>query len=208
MTAATQEPYSTRAPNQPTWEVAHLFPPQGTWTYGDYLTLKTNRLVELSEGYLEVLPMPTQAHQLIVMYLCRALYDFVAGGRRGMVLVAPLPIRLWEDKFRQPDIVFMLTEHAARRNNEFWDGADLVMEVISPNDPRRDVEIKRVEYARAGIPEYWIVDPRDKTVTVLVLDADRYSVHCQSGPDGSATSSLLVGFTVNVGALFASAEKD
>ena len=206
MTVSAPKTLPNHESGEPTWEVAHLFPPQGGWTDGDYLTLKGNRLVELSDGVLEVLPMPTQAHQLIVMFLSRALFDFVSAANLGKVLIAPLPIRLWRDKFRQPDVVFMLREHAARRNNEFWDGADLVMEVVSPDDRRRDLEIKRQEYARAHIPEYWIVDPQRSTVTVLRLDGSEYRVHAESTIGGVVASALLTGFSVKVGDVFAAAE--
>ena len=57
----------------PTWEVAYLFPNQGAWSVADYLALDTNHLVELSEGRLEVLAMPTEQHQLIVAFLYNAL---------------------------------------------------------------------------------------------------------------------------------------
>ena len=56
----------TSAPGSPTWEIAYLFPNQGTWTADEYLALDTNHLIEFSDGVLEVLPMPTEQHQLIV----------------------------------------------------------------------------------------------------------------------------------------------
>jgi hypothetical protein len=59
---------ATRQP-EPTWEVAYLFPTQGSWSEEDYLSLHTNQLVEFSHGFLEVLPMPTTSHQLLVLYL-------------------------------------------------------------------------------------------------------------------------------------------
>jgi Uma2 family endonuclease len=78
---------------------------------------------------------------------------------------------LWDGKFREPDIVFLLAQHADRRGDKYWRGADLVMEVVSEDDPDRELVTKRVEYAQAGICEYWLLDPRDRTVTVLALDA-------------------------------------
>jgi Uma2 family endonuclease len=99
----------------------------------------------------------------------------------------------------------MLTEHADRNGNEFWDGADLVMEVVSEDDPDRDLQTKRDEYAEAGIPEYWIVDPRTKTVTVLKLDRGQYVTHSEARDVGMVRSSLLDGFTADVAAIFAAA---
>jgi Uma2 family endonuclease len=195
----------TSLPGGPTWEVAHLFPNQGTWTAEDYLALNTNHLVELSEGALEVLPMPTEQHQLIVLFLYRLLYAFVAPRQLGTVLAAPLRVELWEGKFREPDIVFMLAENARRRGEKFWRGADLVMEVVSEDDPQRDLVNKRSEYEKAGISEYWIVNPLDGTIRVLSQEHSsgnyRPEAHYASGD--LAQSGLLRGFSVDVTEVFA-----
>src|SRR5206468_3659160 len=156
----------------------------------------TNRLVEYSHGYVEVLPMPTEAHQIITMYFHRMLLVFVELHGLGLVLFAPLRIRLWEEKFRAPDVVFMRRENAARRHNEFWDGADLVMEVVSDGNRAHDLEKKRFEYARAGIPEYWIIDPLQTQVSVLKLAGDHYAVHGVFSPGQIADSPTLPGFSI------------
>lgn len=183
---------------EPTWDVALLFPNQGTWSVEEYLALDTNHLVEFSHGYLEVLPMPTESHQFIVAFLYQTLLAFVTARNLGYVLFAPLRVRLWEEKFREPDIVFLLAEHAERRGEEYWEGADLVMEVVSPDSRHRDLVTKRREYARAGILEYWIVDPQEEKITVLTLNGDRYAVHGEFGRGVEATSALLEGFAVVV----------
>ncbi|MDB5289991.1 MAG: hypothetical protein JWL69_1232, partial [Phycisphaerales bacterium] len=112
-----------------------------------------------------MLPSPTQRHQLILIFLFDALRAFVGEQKLGRALFGPLPVRLESGKYREPDIVFMLAEHASRMGNDFWDGADLVMEVVSEDGCRRDLEEKRRDYALAGIPEYWIVDPREQSIT-------------------------------------------
>jgi Uma2 family endonuclease len=147
---------------EPTWAIAHLFPAQGAWTEDDYLELHSNRLVEFSAGCLEVLPVPTTSHQRIVAHIYGLLLAFAAVHELGTVLFAPLRVRLWPGKFREPNVVFMAKAHADRIGEEFWKGADLVVEVVSGEDEdrRRDLDIKRREYARARIGEYWIVDPR------------------------------------------------
>src|SRR4051812_11996140 len=188
---------------EPAWDVAHLFPDQGTWGEEEYLALNSNRLVEFSHGSLEVLVMPTTSHQLIVLYLYRVFEAFVSAGGLGTVLVAPLRVRLWPGKFREPDLVFLRAQHAARIGELFWDGADLVMEVVSDDDRRRDLETKRREYAQAGIPEYWIVDPLLARITVLRLDGPAYAVHGEFPRGTRATSHLLPGFAVDVTAALA-----
>ena len=204
MTTASRTPTPPRPPEgEPAWDVAKLFPNQGTWSVEEYLALNANRLVEFSNGYIEVLAMPTMRHQLIVMFLCDALRAFVKDRVAARVLVAPFRIRLWPEKFREPDVMLMLPEHGARMGNEFWDGADLVVEVVSDDDRRRDLETKRFEYARAGIPEYWIVDPQNNQITVLTLNGTSYAIGGEFGPGGRAESVLLRGFGVPVDDVFA-----
>ena len=186
-----------------TWEIAQLFPAQGQWSEEEYLALDTNRLVEFSHGRAEVLPMPTQSHQLLVIALFALLHSFVRTRTLGTVLLAPMRVQLWPGKYREPDILFMRAEHDDRRTERRWFGADLVMEVVNPDDPARDLVIKRREYAQAGIPEYWIADPTRKSITVLTLSGQTYVLHGAFDEDAVATSVLLDGFTVNVRAVFA-----
>jgi Uma2 family endonuclease len=192
---------------EPEWEVARLFPPRGEWSEDDYLDLDTNRLVEFSNGRLEVLPTATQSHQLIVGFVFQALCAFVDPRALGIALFAAMPIRLWQRNFREPDVLFMLAEHATRGHERYWDGADLVMEVVSPDrkSRQRDYETRRREYARARIPEYWIVDPQEERILVLVLEGDAYQVHGDFRRGTAATSLLLPGFSVPVDAVLATA---
>lgn len=193
----------------PTWEIAYLFPYQGTWSEADYLALRPNRHVEFTDGYVEVLPMPTETHQSIVEYLYLALRTFVVARRLGRVLFAPLRVRIRPEKYREPDIVFMRAEHADRRTDEFWIGADLVMEVVSDDDESRarDFERKRRDYAEGRIPEYWIVDPVTERITVLVLADAAYHTHGEFGRGEQAASATLPGFTVDVAAVFDAARR-
>jgi Uma2 family endonuclease len=195
-----------KAEPEPAWDVARLFPPQGMWSEEEYLALETNHLVEFSDGFIEVLPMPTVIHQLITAYLFKLLDAFVESNRLGRVLFAPLKVRLRKGKFREPDILFLRREDLARMGNKFWDKVDLVMEVVSDENRDHDLVIKRQEYARAGIPEYWIVDPQKSRITVLTLDPQKkrkaYLVHGEFGRGDRATSKLLPGFEVDVKAVF------
>jgi Uma2 family endonuclease len=192
---------------EPAWEIARLFPNQGAWDEADYLALTTNHFVEFSDGRVEVLPMPTMAHQLIVQYLSNLLLAFVDARKLGRVLFAPLRVRLRSGKFREPDVVFMLAAHAGRMGQKYWEGADLVMQVVSdePEDRDRDLVTKRREYAEAGIPEYWIVDPQQRRITVLSLAGGTYLVHGEFSEGQRATSALLTAFDCDVTAAFAAA---
>jgi Uma2 family endonuclease len=190
---------------EPTWEIAELFPEQGAWTEEDYMRLPGNRLVEFSEGRVELLPMPSQRHQDIIGFLYTLLFGFVMKRQLGKVLIAPFKIKLWEGKVREPDVMFMLTGNSHRRFEQSWEGADLVMEVVSPDDPKRDLVTKKEEYAKAGIPEYWLVNPLNETITVFVLEpgSSLYQAAGVYNKGEVAVSRLLEGFTADVAAVFA-----
>jgi Uma2 family endonuclease len=76
--------------------------------------------------------------------------------------------------------------------------------VVSEDDPNRDLVIKRDEYAQAGIREYWVVDPQNRTVLVLTRDASsgQYVEAGRYAPDETARSVMLQGFTVDMNELF------
>lgn len=190
---------------EPVWEIAELFPEQGSWSEEEYMRLPGNRLIEFSDGRIELLPMPSERHQDIAGFLYTLLLSFVTARHLGKVLFAPFKIRLWSGKIREPDVMFMFAKNSHKRFPQYWEGADLVMEVISPDDPRRDTVEKKEEYAKAGIPEYWLVNPIDETITVFVL-AQGSSLYQEAGVYSKgdvAVSRLLEGFTIDVKAVFA-----
>lgn len=182
---------------RPTWEMALVYPDQGGWTVDDYLDLDLGRHIEFTNGSLEFQPMPNEEHQAILFFLVSALKTYAArhGGRAHM---APLPMRLWDEKFREPDALYMSKKHLNRCRGKYWDGADLVLEIASSTNRQHDFVTKRREYARASIPEYWIVDAEKATITVLTLKKGRYSIHGQFKKNQSAHSALLPGFAVDV----------
>lgn len=178
-------------------------PRQGDWSDDLYLWLteRTNRLIEFTDGYVETLPMPTATHQIVLA----ALYDLFkpyVKARNGIVLFSGLRMRVREGKFRDPDLLLLRDRSDPRNQDRYWLGADLVVEVVSPDDPDRDLVVKRRDYAEANVPEYWIVDPRSETITVLVLTGGRYVEHGVFARGDTATSRLLDGFTVEAAAVF------
>ena len=180
-----------------------LSPIQGMWTEEQYLALtnQTNNLIEFTDGTIEVLPMPTSSHQVILLLLYD-LFRAVVARQGGKVLVVPLRLRVRPGKLREPDILMLLDAADPRYQDAYWLGADLVVEVVSPDGSRRDTEEKPLDYAEAGIPEYWIVNPLDDTITVLVLDGQAYRLHGRFRRGEHATSQLLPEFSVSVDDVF------
>jgi Uma2 family endonuclease len=206
--SATHSPQSSEP--EYAWEVATLFPEQGEWSEEEYLKLTdhSNVRIETADGRLEFLPMPTETHEALVQFLLLALYRFVEERKLGKVYPNGIRLRIRPRKIRLPDIIFLHKDHFHARHNRVWDGADLVMEVVSddPKDRQRDYEQKLLDYAEAKVAEYWIVDYERRIVLVHRLDVDRYTIHGQFTPGQLATSNLLEGFSIEVAALFAAAE--
>jgi Uma2 family endonuclease len=180
-----------------------LLPPQGSWGEEQYLVLTDhrNRLVEFTDGFLEVLPMPTDKHQSVLKFLFLAFYGF-AEPRGGRVQFAPLRLQIRPGKFREPDLLLLLSATDSRRQNRYWLGADLALEVVSEEKPERDLVEKRGDYAEGRVLEYWIVNPQAETITVLALRGNAYEEAGVYRRGESAASVSLVGFSVAVAAVF------
>ncbi len=149
------------------------------FTYGDYLSWDDDERWELIDGIpYGMLPGPSVAHQRILGALHFHLYSFLRT-RSCQLFVAPFDVRLTEadeaddlvDTVVQPDLLVVC-------NGEKLDKAgcrgapDLIIEILSPGTVQRDLKIKFDRYERAGVREYWIVDPLAKTVMLFSLGKD------------------------------------
>ena len=144
--------------------------------------------------------MPTIFHQLILKFLCWQLDAFVAAGKLGTVVFASYKVRVRPGKYREPDLLFIKSRNRSGIGKDFCTKADLAMEIVSESNRHHDLVTKRDEYARAGIPEYWIVDPEEETITIFVLKAEaedlRGARHVPKGRAGRI--EVLTGFGVDV----------
>ena len=120
----------------------------------------------------------------------------------GEALFAPLRLRIRPGKFREPDLLLVRDARDARSGDRFRTGADVVVEVVSPDRPERDLVHKRDDYAEAGIPEYRIVDPEMETVTVLKLEDGGYVESGVYDRHARARSPVLPDFGLAVGDVF------
>ena len=93
------------------------------------------------------------------------------------MVISGYKVRLRARKYREPDILFIKTAHRSGIKKQYCEKADLVIEVVSEKNRPHDIKKKRIEYAKAGIPEYWIVDPEEETITVLVLKVKAEDLH-------------------------------
>lgn len=188
-----------RKPREPAAVIAELFPPQGQWTERDYFALPdTNRYMELSEERLIIPPHPTRSHQVAVEELYSRLRAFVRERDLGEVHIAPLPVRLWPGKIRE---FFISKEHADRIGEHVCGVPDLIVEVLSSATRETDRGEKFFEYAKAGVREYWLVDPEKRSLEVYTLRGQVYEPLTLSGE--RACSRLPKGFCLRPEEIFA-----
>ena len=179
---------------------------QRIWTEEEYLDLPGGKLVEFDNGHVEVLPMPSEYHQDVVLNLITALRAFVRSKNLGKVLCAPMPVKVDLLKYREPDVLFKRQQKLSGKPKEtkFWDAADLVVEVVSEGtaNRRRDLVAKRAAYAAAKISEYWIVDLLKSEVTVLKLRSGKYVVHGTFRGKDQVQSALFPELVLSVSDIF------
>jgi Uma2 family endonuclease len=200
----------TRAPSvrgEPPWEILDILPRQGEWSEAQYLSLDTNRLVELVDGCLEFPPMPNYVHQQLAALLWMLLRAYAARSPGSRAVLAPFKLRIDSRNYREPDVLFLRPENAHRFENERWTWADFIIEIVSPSDPARDYVLKRADYARLGVAEYWIVDIEKQAILQLVLDGRSYTEFAAHPLGATVQARTLPGFSVDFASLIADAQR-
>jgi len=156
-------------------------------TYEEFLTkIDEGTHAEWVEGEVTVFMPPKIAHQRLQNLLAALLTGYVEAFGLGEILTAPCEMLLIPGRIaREPDILFVAKDHGDRLTEDRLEGpADLVIEFLSDSSVKRDRDVKFYEYQEAGIPEYWIFDPRRRTER-----ADFY----QLGTDGKYHAATLDG---------------
>jgi Uma2 family endonuclease len=137
-------------------------------------------------------PENTDANELIG-WLFTLFNVYSRRKKLGEIYFSRVALRLSDEHGPEPDILFVRTNNLRRVKRGFIEGAaDLAVEVVSPDSVERDYYQKRELYEEYRIPEYWIVDEMDQTVTLLCLKQGKYR---QVRPrQGALHSAVLSGF--------------
>lgn len=152
-------------------------PRQGQWTYAHYATLPDDgNRYEVIDGVLYMAPAsPFEPHQSAANLVATYLTIHIQFTGLGRVYAAPFDVELAPNTVVQPDVLVILHSGTPRRTASHIIGApDLVVEIASPATKKYDRQQKRAAYARAGVREYWLVEPEQRTIEVLVLEGETY----------------------------------
>ncbi|MBM3127264.1 MAG: Uma2 family endonuclease [Chloroflexi bacterium] len=191
------------APSAP--PIEYHYPEQGQWTYDDWARLPDDGTrYEVIDGELFMTPPPAIAHQYSLDGLLFAMTSFVKARRLGRVISSPVGVRLPAQPVPlEPDIVFVSAARKSIIAEKYIEGVpDLVVEILSPSNWIYDRKEKFQVYRAAGVPEYWIVDYRAKTVEVFVFEKGDYALLGKWGLGETALSRALDGFQVAVAEIF------
>ncbi len=180
-------------------------PGQGRWTYEDYAALPDDgKRYEIVDGVLFMAPSPSRWHQKAVGEIFSYLRTYINLRGLGEVYIAPFDVELAYNVTVQPDVTVILNDHLERiTDNRIIGAPDLVVEVISPGSDGYDRREKQNAYARAEVPEYWLVDPAAHTVEVLTLQFNEYRSEGVFQGKAILPTKIITAFPVHVEQFFA-----
>ena len=157
---------------------------------------------QLIEGEIIVSPSPTPEHQEVSINLSYILYDIVKRAKKGRVFASPIDVYLDQENVFQPDIVVVLKEGKAKITKKGIEGPpDIVVEILSPSTAYYDFTVKKDVYERAGVKEYWLLDPLRKTFEIYANSQEGFKLISKAKEEGMVSSELL-GLKLNLKQVF------
>ena len=186
------------------------------YTFADVLTWNENERIEIINGEAVMMAPPSRVHQEISGEIFRQLANYLEG-KKCRVYAAPFAVRLFERDVEAPEDVDTMVEpdlsvvcDSDKLDKYGCKGApDVVIEILSPSTQRHDRLVKLGLYQRAGVREYWIVNPEDQTVQVMLLDGGGIlQLHEVYDRTGVAKINSLEGCFIELNKVFAERQKE
>lgn len=149
-------------------------PSQGNYTLEDYYTLPDDKRVELIDGYFYDMAAPSTHHQLLAGEIHRQIANYIfENGGDCIPFISPVDVQLDCDEktMVQPDVA-ILCDRKKLKHRAIYGAPDFVLEVISDSTKSKDYMKKLEKYRKAGVREYWIVDPKQKVVIVYYFESE------------------------------------
>ena len=148
----------------------------GDYTIDDYFALPDEQRVELIDGVLYNMAAPTFMHQTIAAEIFAKLREFIRKKKGSCIPgMSPIDVQLDRDHrtMVQPDVL-VICDRNKLVNGRVYGVPDFIVEVLSPSSVKIDTGLKEYKYERAGVREYWVVDPKRKRVVVYTMNEDEY----------------------------------
>ncbi|MCL1917385.1 MAG: Uma2 family endonuclease [Peptococcaceae bacterium] len=178
-------------------------------TYADYAGWDDSVRYELIEGMAYMMTAPSWIHQSISMSLATQIHNFLHG-KPCKVFAAPFDVRLNadgnDDTVVQPDLV-VICDRSKLSGSGCLGAPDMVVEILSPSNARYDILVKFQQYQKAGVREYWIVDPERRVLSVHVMENGKYFSNTYGDTD-IVPVHILEGCQITMQDVFEAVEED
>ena len=189
--------------------VAVKGPQQGKWTYADWETLGADddNRYEIIDGMLYMTTAPKNLHQWIISRMIKYLGLPAEEQSKAYWAVAPIGVLMPHCDPVQPDFLIILNENIGIIHDGRIHGApDLIVEVLSPGSRAYDEGVKLEAYARAGVPEYGVIDPSARTLRLYALrEPGSYGAPQAFAADDAVHFACLPTISFRLSALFENA---
>lgn len=185
--------------------------PSVNYTYADYVKWRFKERLELIRGKIfRMSPAPNTVHQQVLMKIGYGFYGFLEG-KTCSAFVAPFDVRLPVKNRKkdneiytvvQPD-VFVVCDKTKIDARGCCGAPDLVVEILSPGNSKKEVRLKFELYEEAGVKEYWIINPHEENLIVFILNNNGKYGDVKMYADGDVlTTTILPGYKINVNEIF------
>ena len=152
---------------------------QGQFTLEEYYSMPEDWRGELIDGVLYDMTSPLIKHQLIAGYIFHLFFSHVRQKKGACLpMIAPVDVQLDCDNktMVEPDVLIVCDRGKIKNGCRVFGAPDFVLEVLSPSTRKKDISVKTNKYVNAGVREYWIVDPEEKHVTVILTGEEENDV--------------------------------
>ena len=190
---------------------ARLPEEDGLYTYADYCTWDDDTRWELLDGIAYAMSAPTAAHQDICGMLYLQIGNYLLG-KPCKVYFAPFDVRLFanmaddsdetDTTVVQPDLLVVCDRSKLSDGRSCKGAPDLVVEILSPSTASKDRMTKLQKYREAGVREYWIVDPDERTVLVYLFEGGKF-IRANYGEIDKIPVTVLPGLSISLPDVFA-----
>ncbi|MBI0398779.1 Uma2 family endonuclease [Cyclobacterium marinum] len=191
-------------------KVKEPFSAYGSYSYADYLSWQMDEMVELIRGkvFRQAAAAPRRIHQEVSMVLSNTLYQFLKG-KTCKVYVAPFDVRLPVssrkhkdiDTVVQPDLCVVCDR---KKLDELGcvGAPDLIIEILSPGNNKKELQLKYAVYEASGVKEYWVIHPDERTLLIYTLETGNYRPSRLYTMGDRVMSEVLLGFELDLDEVF------
>ncbi|TAG06621.1 MAG: Uma2 family endonuclease [Cytophagia bacterium] len=183
-------------------KIVKKFPKDKKWKFQDiikYFPKNLQHKVEILNNKIIIMASPSTIHQEISNDLSFLMTSFVKKNKLGKIYNAPMDTKFDDDNLEQPDILFIAITRLDIITKNFIDGApDLIVEIMSPANKKKERDEKHDLYEKKGVKEYWTIFPKKREIIVEILENQKYKIIAKAKKQGIIQSSVLNGFAINI----------